>query len=111
MVENQVVSNCIVCSLPSKGIIRGKDVCPKCFGILQKDNLFRHSNNLEIPNNLKIMRKCYTPLCKNRFERLIDYQDSVLINMFCSPDCEAKNKQNEIKYKLQYRYQKKVRSV
>jgi len=45
------------CDLKAKAIIRGKDVCTKCFEVFKKDNMIRISNKIDIPNKLVITQE------------------------------------------------------
>lgn len=45
---------CGICKKPSGGITRTKEVCNRCFSVLQRDNKNKHQNDIEIPTfNLK----------------------------------------------------------
>jgi len=39
----------------AEGLIRGKEVCNKCFDILNKDNYKRMGLKIDIPTNLKLL--------------------------------------------------------
>lgn len=57
---------CVICAEESTGIIRTKEACKKCYSILQRDNIYRYNNNLEIPDSFFIFKRCFK--CNKLFE-------------------------------------------
>ncbi len=60
MKEEKITRRCQSCGgLYSNAVIRRKVVCQTCFKSLRKDNKERIKYNLEIPDNLSILKQKY----------------------------------------------------
>ena len=83
---------CEICEKEAISVIRTISVCRMCFSILQNDNYNRTIKNIDIPNNINILRKCFRYKCRVFFESEIKYYSGVLIDEYCSKECEIKQK-------------------
>lgn len=57
---------CVICGGESGGIIRTKEVCNKCYSILNRDNIHRYNKGIDIPDSFFIFKRCFG--CNKLFE-------------------------------------------
>jgi hypothetical protein len=83
---------CEICQNEAGCIIRGKDVCKFCFGLFQKDNIYRNLHNVNIPNNFNILKKCKKHSCRNRVETEVIFkqekQEIIILSSYCK-ECKT----------------------